>query len=77
MNSRASRIIFGSALSVAAIAVAIDHTKHPLPEPVSVKQPASTADQSGSVIVDEQSDEAPCALDGAPCSMGEAPCSMD
>ena len=77
MNSRTSRIIFGSALSIAAIAVAIDHTKHPLPEPLAATKPAATGDQGGSDIVDDQSDEAPCSMGEAPCSMGEAPCSMD
>jgi len=77
MKRRASKIIFGSALSVAAIAVAIDHTRHPLPEPIAVEQRATSADEGVATIVDQQSEEAPCAMDGAPCAMGEAPCSMD
>ena len=77
MNGRTSRIIFGGALSVAAIAIAIDHTKHPLPEPAPVEQPVQSNGQNGPAFTDGQSDEAPCAIDTAPCAMGEAPCSMD
>jgi len=56
-----NRIIVGSALGLAALAVAIDHTRHRLPEPVPVAQ-----EQAG------MSDESPCGLDS-----GSSPCSMD
>lgn len=50
-----SKIIMGSAISLAAIAVAIDHTKHKLPEPAQVQQ---------DVIIIEDDDS------GSPCSLG-------
>ena len=36
--NKTNRLIVGSALSLAAIAVAIDHTHHRLPDPVPVTQ---------------------------------------
>lgn len=57
-----NRIIAGSALGLAAIAVAIDHTKHRLPEPVPKVQ------DIGSFVEEDES----------PCGMGaESPCSLD
>ena len=59
---KTNRLIVGSALSLAAIAVAIDHTKHRLPESVPSSQQQA-----------DMSDE-----DESPCGMGaESPCSMD
>lgn len=58
-----NKLIMGSAIGLATIAVAIDHTKHRLPEPVPYEQ-AET--------MDESEDESPCGLDG-----GSSPCSMD
>lgn len=55
----------GTAVTVAAIAAAIDHTKHQLPEP-------DQADVSGAIIIQDDDDEgAPCSLniDVAPCSL--------
>lgn len=72
MKARTSRIVFGTALSAAAIAVALDHTKHALPEPTPIERAAPAADGA-----DMDIDEAPCSLDGAPCSMDGAPCSLD
>lgn len=63
-----NRIIVGSALGLAAIAVAIDHTRHrlPEPEPVSISQ-----EQAGMNNGTDESDESPCGLDA-----GSSPCSM-
>jgi len=58
-----NRLIMGSALSLAAIAVAIDHTRHRLPDPISVTQ--EQAEMS-------EEDQSPCGLDTA-----NSPCSMD
>jgi len=52
----------GATLSLAVIAVAIDHTRHKLPEVESI----STDDQQD--IIDEGS---PCGLGAAPCSLGD------
>jgi hypothetical protein len=63
-----NKIIMASALSLAAIAVAIDHTKHHVPD-------AAYGDIE---IIGEESKAgggAPCSLDAAPCSI-ENPCSM-
>ena len=69
---KTNRLIMGSALSLAAIAVAIDHTQHRLPEPVPATQ------MQGEIIQEESS---PCGLTSdAPCSMdseSSSPCSMD
>ena len=68
---KTNRLIVGSALGLAAIAVAIDHTQHRLPDPVPVMQ-----EQAG---MDEE--ESPCGMSmDSPCSMDDessSPCSMD
>jgi hypothetical protein len=61
-----NRLIMGSAIGLAAIAVAIDHTRHRLPEPVT---PAREAIQQSPCTL-----ENPCAL-GNPCGLGN-PCSL-
>ena len=58
---KSNRLIVGSALSLAAIAVAIDHTQHRLPDPIEATQEQ----------MEMSDDESPCGLDG------ESPCSMD
>lgn len=67
---KTNRLIVGSALSLAAIAVAIDHTQHRLPDPIPVTQ--DQAEMS-------EEDESPCGMSSeSPCSMdSESPCSMD
>jgi hypothetical protein len=66
----------GSAIGLAAIAVAIDHTRHRLPEPV----PAATAGQDARAGVTEYPvvdlDESPCGLGSSPCGLGENPCGL-
>ena len=62
-----NRLIMGSAIGLAALAVAIDHTKHRLPEPVS----QGVANQLAG------SDESPCGLDASPCGLDASPCSLD
>lgn len=58
---KTNRFIVGSALSLAAIAVAIDHTQHRLPDPIEATQEQ----------MEMSEDESPCGLDV------ESPCSMD
>ncbi len=69
---KTNRFIVGSAFSLAAIAVAIDHTQHRLPEPV-----ATTQEQ----ILSDDVDESPCGLTSeSPCSLDDessSPCSLD
>lgn len=68
---KTNRLIMGSALGLAAIAVAIDHTKHRLPDPVPATQEQ----------VDMSEEESPCGMTSdSPCSMDSdsvSPCSMD
>lgn len=55
----------GSAIGLAAIAMAIDHTQHRLPEP---------AQDMSSYIIEEGA--SPCSLEQSPCSLDESPCSL-
>ena len=68
---KTNRLIVGSALSLAAIVAAIDHTQHRLPDPIPLSQ--DQGDISG--------DESPCGMSSeSPCSMeseSSSPCSMD
>jgi len=52
---KTNRLIMGSALGLAAIAVAIDHTRHRLPDPVAVSQEQ--------VDISDEDNESPCGLD--------------
>jgi hypothetical protein len=63
-----ARIIMGSALGLAAIAVAIDHTRHRVP------LPAVTQDSTR----DGEASEAPCGIGGesSPCGLGSSPRSV-
>ena len=67
-----NKIILGSAMGIAAIAIAIDHTKHKVPTPQQTEQGVSAEDG------DE--DDSPCGMgeDDSPCGMGEdeSPCGM-
>lgn len=62
-----NRLIVGSALGLAAIAVAIDHTRHRLPEPEPVSITQEQPDMSYG------NDESPCGMDtnSSPCSMSD------
>lgn len=77
MNKRGSRLIMGTAIGVAAIAVTIDHTRHRLPEPQ-----AKSPQQSSVIIIEEEDDSSatPCGLGDSnsnPCSLGQgSPCSL-
>jgi hypothetical protein len=68
----------GSALGLAAIAVAIDYTRHRLPEPQAVEQ---KVDENAVIILEDGASDqgqSPCSLDGgSPCSLeGGSPCSL-
>jgi len=72
--AKKNHIIMGTAISVAALAVAIDHMHHRLPEPAQ--------DMSGYIIEgDSGSGGSPCSLGGSPCGLGDSqnqsPCSLD
>lgn len=66
--AKKNHIIMGSAIGLAALAVAIDHTRHKLPEPV--------IDSSSYIVEEGTDDSSPCALGDNPCSLGSSPCSL-
>ncbi len=84
MKYKKTKIILGSVLGLAALAVAIDHTRHSLPkaEPQQHKAGAGAADSpdaSGSIEDYLRSLDnlvAPCSLD-EPCSLDDDSCSLD
>jgi len=62
------KLLLGSALGLAALAVAIDHTRHRLPEP------QKTQTQQGTIIIEDDSGsddstENPCGMGGTPCGL--------
>jgi hypothetical protein len=65
------KIIMGSFMSIAALAVAIDHTKHNLPAPQESQQ--------SMIVIEGESDSGggtPCGMGDNPCGMGDNPCGM-
>ncbi|MGD8936423.1 MAG: hypothetical protein PVF07_08075 [Thiogranum sp.] len=73
---RRNRWIMGTFVGTAAIAVAIDHTRHRLPEPLPLQHSESAPTASTVIIVDGDTDS-PCSLETSPCSLDENPCSLD
>ena len=71
---RRNRWIMGTFVGTAAIAVAIDHTRHRLPTP---SQPDEQAQSQTTVVKIDAEDESPCGLDDSPCSMDDSPCALD
>jgi len=73
---KSNRLIVGTALGLAAIAVAIDHTQHRLPDPIAAEQEQSdmTEDESPCGMAAEES--SPCSMDSddsdsSPCGLGD------
>lgn len=62
-----NRLIMGSAIGLASIAIAIDHTSHQLPAPETSTEYQHDIDSE---------DDSPCSL-SSPCSMDDSPCSLD
>jgi len=63
-----NKLLLSSALGLATLAVAIDHTRHRLPEP------QQTHTQQGTIIIEDDTNG-----DGStenPCGMGETPCGL-
>lgn len=56
--SNPNKIIVGAVVTAAAIAAAIDHTRHKLPEPVAAEQ----INQS-SIVIEDEEEASPCSLD--------------
>jgi len=61
MKHKTGKVIMGATLSLAAIAVAIDHTQHKLPDVETATSDEQDMMESGT----------PCGLGVAPCSLGE------
>ena len=55
MKHKQARIIFGTAISAAAIAVAVDHTRQRLPEPEDLMK-EQLASHQAVIIIDEGED---------------------
>lgn len=73
MKRAQSRIIMGAAISAAAIAAAIDHTRHRLPEPGD-----RLAGKQAVIIIDEGEELPAEDACGTPAAAGKraAPCSL-
>ena len=70
---KTNRLIVGSALSLAAIAVAIDHTKHRLPDPVPSSEEQYMSEEESPCGMGSES---PCSMDSddsdsSPCGLGD------
>jgi len=64
-----NKVILGSALSIAALAVAIDHTKHRVPVPQQTEQ--------GIIIIEGNEEESPCGMGESTAGQdNETPCGM-
>lgn len=66
-QSRRNRWIMGSAISLAALAVAIDHTRHPVAHAVVKPSTSQEVDQGGS----------PCSLGDDTDDTSVSPCSLE
>jgi hypothetical protein len=64
----------GTFVGTAAIAVAIDHTRHRLPAPA---QPVEQSQRQLTDVSEDEQDDTPCGLDVSHGSMDDNPCSMD
>ena len=72
---KSNRLIVGAALSIAAIAVAIDHTQHRLPEPMSAEQEQNSMSEDESPCGMGAEESSPCSMDSddssSPCGLGD------
>lgn len=73
---KSNRFIVGTALSLAAIAVAIDHTQHRLPDPISAEQEQSAMSEDESPCGMGAEESSPCSMDSddadsSPCGLGD------
>jgi hypothetical protein len=73
---RRNRLIVGSAIGLAAIAAAIDHTRHRVPEPATA--PPMAGDTYGVIGTPCGPPPVPCGFAGDPCSLPPppAPCGL-
>jgi len=71
-----NRLIMGAAITLAAIAAAIDHTKHRLPTPVE-------ATEQSNIVIEGEEESSPCSMNidngntdsetesSSPCGLGD------
>lgn len=72
MKKSQSKLVMGTAIGLAAIAVAIDHTRHTVPKAqVQQVSPVSDIEQESPCTLDT-----PCSIE-SPCSLDESPCGLD
>ena len=83
MKHKQASFIFGTAISAAAIAVAVDHTRQRLPEPAEkmAEQLASQQASQQAIIIIDEGEELPAESDAdcsKPASPGRqaSPCSL-
>ena len=67
MKHKHNRWIMGSAVGIASIIAAIDHTRHKIPE----------ADTGNYLVIQEDDDSSPCGPDASPCGPEASPCGPD
>ncbi len=64
-----NRFIMGTAIGLATVLTAIDHTKHKLP----VAQVSEQSGQQSNIIIEGEEDSSPCSLgeESSPCGLGD------
>jgi hypothetical protein len=75
ISQRKSRWIMGSVIGGAAIAVAVDHTRHRLPEPAPAVTRAA-GDEDAAVIIIVEGEDTPSGMDASPDTLDQSPCSL-
>lgn len=74
MKKTGSRLVMGTALTVAAVAVALDHTRHRLPKAqtkvTSEQVPTEGGVDESMIVIEEDGQASPCSLGQSPCSLG-------
>jgi len=70
-----NRLIMGAAISLAAILVAADHTKHRLPTPVEEQEQIT---EQSNIVIEGEEDASPCSMNiesdnevSSPCGFGD------
>lgn len=71
------KLIFTTTLGLAALAIAIDHTRHRIPTPVSSSSESASNEVNSELEPnDDEGNVSPCSM-GNPCSLNISPCALD
>lgn len=73
----AHKLIFTTTIGLAALAVAIDHTRHRIPPPVSSSHESGV--NEANIELEPPAEEgtaSPCSM-GNPCALNISPCALD